>query len=166
MDIDATVLTTTIVTSFLLPYLKLGGEKIAEKITEKLGAAAADQTVSITKKVWDRVKSTFNSEREQHIFSEFEEDPEATKALIEAKLKKKIEQDPSLAEDLHHLANAPSPDGASTGAQIMNAHIAGILDAREANFSNSSNVKLAGVMIEKDQSNIPIKGTRDETEDK
>lgn len=166
MDINASVLATTIVTSFLLPYLKLGGEKIAQKITEKLGGAAADQTVGVTKKVWDRVKSAFTSDRDQNILKEFEEDPESAKPLIEAKLKKKLEQDPGLAEDLHQLINAPGSDGISTGAQIMNAHVAGILDARGANFSNSSNVKLAGVMIDKDQANIPVKGTKDEIEDK
>lgn len=166
MNIDTTVLATTIVSSFLLPYLKLGGEKIAEKITEKLGTAAADQTASVTKKVWDRVKSAFSSERDQHIFSEFEEEPEATKALIEAKIKKKLEQDPSLAEDLNHLANAPVLDGTSTGAQIMNAHIAGILDARGANFSNSNNINLAGVMIGEGQASIHTEGREDETKDK
>lgn len=166
MDINAPALATTIVTSFLLPYLKLGLEKIGEKVTEKLGGAAADQAVSVTKKVWDRVKSAFSSKQDQYILKEFEEDPEAAKPLIEAKLKKKLEQDPSLAEDLHQLVNTSGPEGSSTGAQIMNAHIAGILDARGANFSNSSKVKLAGVMIDKDQANISAQDTEDEIKDK
>jgi hypothetical protein len=166
MDIDTTVLATTIVSSFLLPYLKLGVEKIADKITEKLGGAAADQAVDVTKKVWDRVKSAFSSERDQHVLSEFEEEPEATKLLIETRLKKKLEQDPGLVEDLNRLINTPIPGGASTGAQIMNAHIAGILDARGANFSNSNNIKLAGVMIGEDQASIHTGGTEDKTEDK
>jgi hypothetical protein len=166
MDINAHVLATTIVTSFLQPYLKIGLEKIAEKVTEKLGAAAADQAVGVTKKVWNRVKFAFSSEQDQYLLKEFEDDPEAAKPLIEAKLKKKFEQDPSLAEDLYQLVNAPGSDGASTGAQIMSAHIAGILDARGANFSNSNNVKMAGVIIDKDQSSIPHKRTKDEIGDK
>lgn len=153
MDTNATLLATTVVTTFLLPYLKLGGETIAKKIAERVGGAAADEAVNVTQKIWDRVKAAFSSERDQHVLSEFENDPEAAQHLIEAKLKRKLEQDPSLAGDLHQLVNAPGPDGVSTGAQIMKAHIAGMLDARGANFSNASNLKLAGVMIGEDQSN-------------
>lgn len=165
MDIDTTALATTIVPA-LLPYLMLGGEKFAEKVTEKLSGAAADQMIEVTKKVWNHVKSAFSSEGDQAILSKFEEEPEAAKSLIEVMLKKKLEDNPALAQELHELINAPGPDGVNTAAWIMNADIAGILDARGANFSNSSNVKLAGVMIDKDQANIPAKGTEDEVEDK
>jgi len=166
MDIDTATLATTIVTYFLLPYLKLGGTTLAKKITERVGGAAADEAVEVTQKVWDRVKSAFSSERDQHVFSEFEGDPEAAKPLIEAKLKKKLDQDPSLAGDLQQLVNAPGHDGVSTGAQIMKAHIAGILDARGANFSNASNLKLAGVMIGEDKSNTPIEDEEERTKNK
>lgn len=166
MDIDTATLATTIVTYFLLPYLKLGGTTIAKKITEKVGGAAADEAVNVTQKIWDRVKSAFSSERDQHVLSEFEDDPDAARPLIEAKLKKKLEQDPSLAEDLHQLVNASGSAGVSTGAQIMKAHIAGILDVRGADFSNSHNIKLAGVMIGEDQASIHTGSPEGETEGK
>ncbi len=165
MPIDLAVLATTVVSSFLLPYLKLGGEKLAEEISEKVGSGTADYAADLTNKIWKRVKSVFSSERDQHAMSEFEEEPDAAKSLIEAKLKKKLEQDPTLAEELDRLINTPTPDGASTGAQIMNAHIAGILDARGTNFSNSRNLKLAGVMMEESQSSANAKREKEKTEE-
>lgn len=166
MPIDLAVLATTVVSSFLLPYLKIGGEKLAEEIAEKVGSGTADYTADLTNRIWTRVKSAFSSERDQHVISEFEEEPDAAKSLIEAKLKKKLEQDLTLAEELDRLINSPTPDGASTGAQIMNAHIAGILDARGANFSNASNMNLAGVMIAEDNLKKVTKREEEKSEDK
>ncbi len=65
--------------------------------------------------------------------------------MLKKKLEKKLESDPALAQELSDLVDKPVAGGVSTGAQIMNAHIAGIADARGANFSGARGVEIAGV---------------------
>ena len=149
MPIDVAVLATTIVGSFLVPYVKLGAKKIAEGIAGKLGDAAAEQVTGLTEKIWGRVRSIFSSEGERFTLSQFEHDPEAAKGLVESLLRRKLDQDGSLAQEFSALVNTPTPDGMSTGAQIMNAHIAGIADARGADFSGSAGVEIVGVKLNK-----------------
>lgn len=147
MPIDFSPLTTTIVTSFLLPYAKLGFEKFGEAMLEKLGETAAEPLIATTKKIWQRVKTAFSSEEEKATLAQFEKRPEAAQTLLAAMLKEKLEQDAALAQELSELVHAPVPGSTSTGAQIMQANIAGILDLRNADFSGASNVRLAGVML-------------------
>ena len=147
MPIDPGPLTNTIVTTFLLPYAKLGLEKFGEAMMEKLGETAAEPLIATTKKIWQRVKTAFGSEEEKATLAQFEKRPEAAQPLIEALLKEKLEQDATLAQELTELVHAPMPGSTSTGAQIMQAAIAGILDLRGANFAGASHVRLAGVMI-------------------
>ena len=147
MPIDIAVLATTLITSFVVPYLKLGVEKIAEELTGKVSEAAAEQATGLTKKVWNRVKAAFSSEGEQFTLLQLKDNPEAAKPLVESILKKKLEEDTSLAQELQSLIQTPLGGGSSTGAQIMNAHIAGIVDARGANFAGAHGVDIAGVKI-------------------
>lgn len=147
MPIDLGLLTTTIVTTFLLPYAKLGLEKFGEAMMEKLGETGAEPLIATTKKIWQRVKTAFGSEEEKATLAQFEKRPEDAQALIEALLKEKLEQDAALAQELSELVHAPVAGSTSTGAQIVQAAIAGILDLRGANFSGASHVHVAGVMI-------------------
>ena len=147
MAVNVDPLTTTIVTTFLLPYAKLGLQKFGEAMIEKLGETAAEPLIATTKKIWQRVKTSFGSEEEKATLTQFEKRPEAAQALIEALLKEKLEQDAALAQELAELVHAPVAGSTSTGAQIMQAHIAGILDLRGANFSGASNVRVAGIML-------------------
>ncbi|MBV7326668.1 hypothetical protein KFU94_00110 [Chloroflexi bacterium TSY] len=148
MPIDIATLTTTIVTSFLVPYAKMGLEKIAESATKKASEKTGEYLSDLTDKLWNRVKSAFSAPEEQPIFTLFEKNPaEMTDMLVKA-LQQKLEQDPNLAQ----LVDAPGPDGQSTGAQIMNATIAGIADLRDANLSNAQNIEISGVSIKKDDS--------------
>src|ERR1044072_8099393 len=140
--IDLAVLATTVVGSFLIPYVKLGAEKIAEGLVGKVSEAATEEVTGITTKIWNRVKSAFSSEGEQFTLLQLNEAPDAAKPLVESILKKKLEQDPKLAEELNELIQKPIEGGSSTGAQIMNAHIAGIVDARGANFAGASGVEI------------------------
>jgi hypothetical protein len=145
MPLDLAVLAGTIVSSFLLPYVKLGAKKIAETVTEKVSGKAADQVAGVTETLWERVKSVFKADNEEHVITDFKEVPDAAKPLLISKLEKKLEKDPALAQELSDLVNKPVAGGASTGAQIMNAHIAGIVDARHSNFSGASGVEIVGV---------------------
>jgi len=119
----------------LLPYVKEGVEKITMAAKEKFGEAAAGYAADLAGKVWERVKSVFNSERDQATLTEFEEDPEAAASLLEKKLRTKIEQDPQLAQELDQLVNSQAPGGGGTGAQIIGATYAGIVDLRHGTVS-------------------------------
>ncbi len=147
MSIEVAALATTVVTSFLLPYVKLGVEKISEGVAGKLGDAAAQHAAGLAQKIWDRVTGVFGSEKDKMALELFRDDPEDLQARMVKVLRQKLEEDPALARELAEWINSPGPDGKSTGAQIMNAGTAGILDARGANFSGAQGVRLAGVMI-------------------
>ena len=149
MPLDLAVLATTIVSSFLIPYLKLGAEKIAEGLTGKVSEAATEEVSGLTKRIWNRVKSAFSSEGEQFTLLQLNENPSAARPLVESLLKKKLEQDPTLAEELEQLVHTPVAGGSSTGAQIMDAYVAGIVDARGANFSGSQGIEITGVKVGK-----------------
>jgi hypothetical protein len=145
MPLDLALLATTVVSSFLMPYAKKAMEKVAEITSEKFGDAAAKAGTDVAQKVWIRIKSAFTSEKEKATLEQFEEFPDAAKPLVEAVLKKKLEEDPALRDDLDKLANTPLPGG-STGAQIMQAGIAGVVDLRGATISGSGQT-FAGVSI-------------------
>lgn len=156
---DLVALATTVVSSFLVPYVKLGIDKIAEKITEKAGETAADKAVSTTQKVWDKVKAMFSGEDEAAL-QNFEKYDGAGEDLIIKILAKYLEENPSFAEELDDLVNPPKRndkgDG-STGATVMKAHIAGIVDARNADFSNARDVNITGASVN-DQKDKPTDG--------
>jgi hypothetical protein len=161
MPIDTAVLATTIASSFLLPYVKIGVEKLAEGMAENVGKAAANHATALAKKVWERVNGLFKSQKEQNTLELFKENPDELKGLMEKILRQKLEEDKSLAQELSDMINAPGPDGTSTGAQIMNAGIAGVLDARGANFANASGMNLAGVMLGNPPSQRPTEPKKD-----
>lgn len=146
MTLDIAALATTIVTSFLLPYVKLGVEKIAEKVTEQTSSAIAEEATTLTKKVWDRIKGVFSGDDAKRL-EYFESTQGENKDLVVAILKEKLQSDTQLADELDKLINPPTSAPTSGGAQIMKAHIAGIVDARGANFSNSSNVTMTGASV-------------------
>ena len=147
MPIDLAVVATTAVTTFLVPYAKAGIEKITTAVTEKVGEKAAEYAGELIGKVWDLVKSAFSSPKEQATIELFEENPDEMQAMMIKTLHEKLAQDPTLAQQLVNLMNQPGPDGTSTGAQIMNAGIAGIADLRGADLSHAQNLDIAGVML-------------------
>jgi len=142
--IDIGVLASTIVTSFLLPHVKTGMEKIAEKVLEKIGDETGNKVIEAAQTVWVKVKNLFSSDEKSKItFEQFEQYPEETKALIETLLKQKLQGDQQLAEELNKLINAPQGNK-QTNAQIMNAGIAGIV---QVNSISGSNIQVGGVII-------------------
>lgn len=147
MPIDIAILASTLVSSFLLPYVKMGAEEIFKSASQKLGEGAAARAKEITENVWQRVKSVFSSEEDETILSQFKKRPDAAQSLMQDVLKEKLAQNSALAEELDKLINTPGPEGASTGAQIMRAYIAGIADLRNANLSNAHDMEIAGVKL-------------------
>jgi hypothetical protein len=149
MSIDVSNLAATVVTSFLIPYAKLGFEELVEEMGNKLGEVSARKSVETFKKVWQRVKGVFKKEDKQ-VWAQFEKRPGAAKALVEEILKEKLEQDTELTWELSTLINQSITKDTSTGASISSAEIASILDLRGANFQNAQDVRLTGTSIEKE----------------
>jgi len=147
MPIDLLALATSAVTTFLMPYAKAGLEKIATAFSEQLGKQAADYAGELTGKVWQTVTTAFSAPKEQTTLELFREDPDAMQTMLIKKLHEKLTQDENLAQTLDNLINQPGPDGATTGAQIMHAGIAGIADLRGANLSNAKGVVISGVVM-------------------
>jgi len=134
MPIEIAALAASVVTSFLLPYVKEGAANLAKVVTQKASDTAAKHVVGVAEKLWHRVSSLFSSEAEKATVSDFEKYPEETKPLLIRKLGEKIEQDPKLAEELEGLVKSPSPDGLGTSIHIM-ADKVGYVDARYAQIS-------------------------------
>ncbi len=147
MPIDIAVLAATVVNYFLLPYVKLGAEEMFKGASKKLGEDAGVRVKEITESVWRRVKAVFTSEEDRTILTQFEKRPDAAQALVQDVLKDKLEQNSSLASELDRLVNTLGPGGASTGAQIMHAYIAGIADLRNANLSYAHDIDISGVRV-------------------
>lgn len=149
MPLDLVALAGTVVTSFLLPYIKDGAKKVAETLTEKGSQAAVTYVTEVAQKVWDRVTSAFSSDTDKATLAQLEEYPEAAQPLVEAVLKKKLEQDDQLAQELDQLVNTPGPEGQSASLLIKDVvGDVGVLYMPHANFQQAQNVRLAGVMKE------------------
>src|SRR5713226_9545421 len=103
MDISLATLAGTVVTSFLVPYIKKGAEKVVQSVGEKLAEGAGEGSMGIAAKLWSKVQSAFGSPEDKAVLSQFQQRPDAAKGLVEAMLKEKLEQDDSLAADLREL---------------------------------------------------------------
>lgn len=147
MPIDLLALATTAVTTFLAPYAKTGLEKLTSAFSERLGAQAADYASQLTGKVWTLVTGAFSTPKEQTTLELFRENPDEMQALLVKQLHEKLRQDATLAQSLDDLIHQPGPDGASSGAQIMQAGIAGIADLRGANLAQAQNLTIGGVIM-------------------
>ena len=55
MTIDLMALAATAVTSFLVPYVKIGARKIVEAFSSRMGEQTADKLSDLTGKVWSTV---------------------------------------------------------------------------------------------------------------
>jgi hypothetical protein len=140
------ILAATVVAQVLLPFVKEGAAKIGEAAAQKFGEAAGQHAVEVAHKTWDRVKSAFSSDKDKVLLEEFQELPDEAAPLVEGKLKTKLQEDNQLAEDLDKLVNSPDPDGKGTGAQIIGATYAGVVDLRGGTVSGS-NAVITGLSV-------------------
>lgn len=150
MPIDLTALATTVVTSFLVPYANIGLEKIAENAGKKVGENAGEYVSDLTAKLWARIQTVFNRSEDKAILTLFEQNPNEMIEMLVKVLHQKLEQDPVLAKELNGMVSTPGPDGQNTGAQIMNASVAGIVDMRNADLSHAQHMEIGGVIVRKD----------------
>ena len=97
--------------------------------------------------LWNLVKSAFSSDEEEMTLKLFQKNPDKMQEMIIETLQEKLAADPALAQKLADPIDRPGPDGTSTGAQIMNASIAGIVDLRGADLSHAQGLDITAVKI-------------------
>jgi hypothetical protein len=141
------VLAATVVSQFLLPALKTGGEKIVEAIAGEVSQQAADHTEGLIGGLWAKVNGLFRggSEREERTLADFKEDPDTYADAVTKILDRKLQEDQAAAEEIQRLIDAPVPGTTMTGVQVFDAGVVGIVDARQANFSGASSFVITGV---------------------
>lgn len=147
VSVDVGVLTATIMTSFLLPYVKMGLHKIAEKVTEQASSDIADEATQLTKKVWMKVRDLFVGDDAQRL-DQFEQTKgEENRDLVEVILKDKLRNHSELVVEMNALISPPATSPSNAAAQIMKAHIAGIINIPGGNFSGASNISITAVSV-------------------
>ena len=124
--LDIALIAGTAVGQILLPYIKDGAAKFVETIAKDKGEAIGEYAGNLANTVWDKVKSVFSSEKDQAVLEQFQEEPEAAAPLLEAKLKKKLEENPEVAKTLEQLIQSTAPNG-STGVQIIGSSYVGVV---------------------------------------
>ena len=126
-------LASSVVTSFLIPYIKQGVQNIAENVSQGAGDAVAKHVADVAKKVWDRVRAAFTEPEEKTILDQFEKRPDKAGPLMEDVLEEKLQKDVRLAKDLEGLVMSQAGAEGSTSLQVMNNYgTFGVADARGA----------------------------------
>jgi hypothetical protein len=125
MPIDVALLSSALTTFLapLLPYLVKGGEKAAEEVGGKVAEAGMD----LAKRIWGKLRPAVESkpaaqEAVQDVARE--PDQEDPRAALRLQLKKLLEQDPTLAQELASLLQG-SPEGAVHIQAIGDRSVAG-----------------------------------------
>src|SRR5215475_9481299 len=107
--IDVAALATTVVSTYLFPYLAKGAGKFAEEVVSKAGEAAGKQATGIAEKIWALVKSAFSSDDETRDLENFQKYPDESRKLIERKLQERLAKDEKLARELDTLTRTEGP---------------------------------------------------------
>jgi predicted glycosyltransferase len=134
--LDIALLATTVVAKFLLPFVQDGVKAVRDAVTQKVSNQAADEVTKVQQELFDKVNHVFTDGDEQKALDLFKKKPDKAAALVEEYLRDRLQKDPHLAQEVDKLVNSKGPSG-QTGAQIMNATIAAIIDNRNAKVSHS-----------------------------
>jgi hypothetical protein len=135
---DPVSLAAAVVGTFLVPFLKEGARSLADAVSRESGTAAAGHAVDVAERLWQRVRSLFTGSDERQALEAFERFPEDLQKRVETMLRQRLEADTQLLSELTGLVTLPAPDGASTGVQVMRAHIAAVIDNRNAHISGGT----------------------------
>lgn len=142
MPIEIVTLATTLVTSFLLPYLQKGADDFLSEIASKSGKGIAKHTLEVTEKIWKRVKSVFSSEADKVTLGYFEKNPEKFKDEMQESLSTKLKSNQELALYLSDLAYSKPQGSGQTAAQIVTTTINVTVEGNS--FRNIDNVNIIG----------------------
>jgi len=132
---DARLLAPMVTDQFLMPYVMIGPERLFEILADEVGEVAADHAVSVTKRIWRRVRLAFDSVQDKAVLDIFGERPQASAGLIAEILQEKLMEDEGLAEELERLVVSESPDGSGTAVQIVRTTVTHHVDVRNAQIS-------------------------------
>ena len=139
--IETAALATSVVTSFLVPRLKKGADKLTEELSDSVGSAAADGMVGVAKKLWERIRGKTQGTPDEKVVDLFEEQPDRRGAPLESVVKELLDSDPAFREEVTKLLEAQ--EGGSTRWQLMGEYV-GAVDARGAKISGG---QVAGVIV-------------------
>jgi hypothetical protein len=146
--IDITMLSATVVSNFLLPYLKLGADRLLAKLSEEIGEAGAKKLTSISQNLWDSFKQLFTSEVDQPVLKHIEEHPKESQELMKSLLNQKLAQNPAIAEEMYALTNF-SEDKKTVFEGAMKT-ITGTIHLENTVISNNSEVNITAVKLGND----------------
>lgn len=154
-ELNFDVIASTAVASFALPYVKAGSTVIVAEAKKKFKEKTGEAIGVLSEQVWDKIKSVFTSDREKGTIQDFEEHPEETADLLIAKLKAKLKENQQFATELKNLMDEPLGDGEQTsGAQIMSAVNAAIIDMRNSDFRNAKDTNISAITFSDLKSDI------------
>jgi hypothetical protein len=138
MPTDMAAVSMTVVTSFLIPYVKLGPEKLAAIVLESTDANTADFVVGVVSKVWQWVASFLSLEEEKALLVKFQRQPDALRSVIELTLQEKLTQDTKRTDELLELINAVNPE---TNTSLVSIIRRSITDSRDFDAVYQSNLE-------------------------
>lgn len=144
--IDLAVLAGTVVARYLVPYVEKGAQQLFDTAADKVSQVAAEHAKGVTERLWQKVRSVFDSDEDKGALANFEKRPKASEKLVEDILREKLEKDEGLAKELEQLVSSQSPDGAGTGAQVIGTTV-GFVDARRAQIHGGV---VAGLIQQRD----------------
>lgn len=119
---DPSVLATSVVTDFLVPFLQDGARKLGGETAGRL---------------WERVRSLFAEPDDRQVVELFEKRPERFRAIVTDMLRERLAADASLRAELEGLV---APPASSSGARIEHAGNAVVIDNRGADIGGSSTI--------------------------
>lgn len=139
--IEVAVLAASLVSSFLVPLVKRGAEKLTEELATKTGEATAQGLVGTAQKLWQRVKGKTQETDQADVVALFERKPELMQEPLKGVVVDLLERDPDFRQEVSQLLEAD--EGGTTRWQLM-GEIVGAVDARGAAIGGHSVV--AGVV--------------------
>lgn len=142
MPIDIVSLATTVVSSFLLPYLQKGADEFLNEVTSKSSKSIAQYTLNVTEKIWERVKSAFSSEGDKVTLGYFEKNPAKFQEEMQENLSSKLMSDQELVVYIYELAHSKPQGSEQTAAQIVTTTI-NLTISRNV-FKNKGDVNISG----------------------
>jgi hypothetical protein len=147
MEIEVAKLASVIV-GVLVPYLKMGAEKMAGKI----GDEAGQKSTILASTVWDKVKAAFSSDAKcKRAIESFEKQPkdEDNRRRMITYLEDKLKEDSQLAKDLDNLLRTSRTSDGKELIQII---------ADKVGYVNAPGARLKGRAIMAGYINRPIAG--------
>jgi hypothetical protein len=140
--LEIAALATQAVASFLVPFIKEGGKKLAETLRTRTTDAAADGIVGAAQRMWERLRGRTEGTPDAATLTRFEADPEDYQGSVEDLLRRLMKSDPDFEREMRDLLEAKE---SGTIRWQLAGDVVGAVELHEATFSGGSPT-VAGVM--------------------